>query len=122
MSNTTKLFDIPSDSTLNAGSANSIEFSVAYQKEGHNWGTGAFEKGGFFLYFSFVTISGNCRTSTLYGDDSFKCNILEAKRNNAKKREKLLEAFDYEAILAKCSEGKQAVANEIFKQAAELKI
>ena len=115
-----KHFTIPKNNTLAKGSAEHIEFSITYQKEGHNWGTGAFEKGGFFFHLSFCTVADGSRRSTLYGDDSFKCNVLEAKRNNRKKQEKIFEQFDLDLILSKLSGGKQSVANEVFRQAQDL--
>ena len=115
-----QLFDIPKDNTLDKASAESVEFSITYQKEQHNWGTGKLEKGGFFFHVSFCTVKDDVRTSTLYGDDSFKCLVLEAKRNNRKKQEKIFEMFRTDLILNNFKYGKQEVAEEIFAQAKAL--
>ena len=110
-------FLVPNNNVLDADGATHVEFSVSYQKGGVNWGTGREENGGFYFHVSFCTITENCRTSVLYGDDSFKCLVLPAKRNSQKKQEKLFAHFNKEKLLEKMGEGKEELANEIFAQA-----
>lgn len=114
-------FLVPKDNTLKAGDATHIQFSVTYQKGGVNWGTGQEESGGFYFHVSFCSITEHSTTTTLYGDDSFKCLILPAKRNSQKKQEKLFEHFNTNKLLEKMAEGKQELADEIFAQAKTFK-
>jgi len=112
---------IPKDNSLNCGEYTQVKINTTYQRGGHNWGTGDLEEGGFYVHISFGAFADGSSQTTLYGNDSFKALFLPAKRNSKKKIEKIDDYLDREKILAKFKDGKQAVANEIFRQAKDFK-
>ena len=115
---TSEIFDIPEENKLDNGSLKNIRFSVEYQKEGMNYGTGEVEERGFYFYSQFCTAhSPDVVETTLFGDDSFKILIFLSKRNSQKKQKKLFEHFDKQRLLEKMKEGKKELIDEILLQA-----
>jgi len=115
------IHNVPKDNSLKTGEYTQVRIDSSYQIGGHNWGTGELENGGFFVHVSFGAFADGCSQTTMYGDDSFKALFLPAKRNSRKKIEKINDYLDREKILASFKDGKQAVADEIFRQSKNFK-